>query len=227
MRINKYLANAGVCSRREADKFIESGKVFINGERAVLGQDVSDKDKVKFQGKFVSLEGIKKIYIAFNKPYSVITTTDLKSPNNIMEYVNAPSRVYPVGRLDVKSTGLILLTNDGDLVNRLLKAENRKEKEYMVMVNKPLEEKMLEKIRRGGILMDGRRTLPAKVEQIDTHKFSIIIVQGIKRQIRRVCENLGYIVMSLKRVRIAGVELRDLKEGKWRFLTEEEVKSLS
>lgn len=226
MRINKYLAALGICSRREADKLIEEGKIFINKKRAKLGDQVSEKDSIVVNGKPVMHKMPEKVYMAFNKPYSVISTTDKMSANKIMDYIKVPFRVYPVGRLDVRSSGLIILTNDGELVNMLLKSKNNKEKEYIVKVNKPLTDEVLKKFERGGIYMDRKKTLPAKINKINDTEFSITIVQGIKRQIRRMCENMGYEVKSLIRVRIAGVLLGDLPRGKWRYLSEEEVESL-
>jgi len=225
MRINKYLAASGVCSRREADELIKKGKVTIDGQIAVLGDDVGAKAVVEVDGKVVQLEE-KKIYIAFHKPYGVITTTDKNSPNNVMDYIDVPQRVFPVGRLDVKSSGLLILTNDGDLVNKLLKAKYKKEKEYLVTVDREISNEDLEKLKNGGYFLDGKKVRTAKVERKGSNKFKIIIIQGIKRQIRRMCERLGYKVEVLRRVRVAGVSLGDLKRGKWRILTEEEKKSL-
>ncbi len=223
-RINKFLAQAGICSRREADKLIETGKVTINGKKAQLGTAVSEKDHIKLNGKLIS-EKEKKVYIAFHKPFGVITTTNPESTNNIMEYFKIPERIYPIGRLDVQSSGLILLTNDGAIVNRLLKAENKQEKEYIVTVNKPLTDEAIEKLEKG-IMLDRRKTLPAKVKKRSTHQMSITIVQGINRQIRRMCEALGYDVKILKRTRIASIELKDLQRGKWRYLSDKEIRTL-
>lgn len=224
-RINKYLSQNGICSRREADKLIEEGLVTINGKKAKLGDQVSDKDQLTVKGRKIPKREIKKIYIAFHKPYGVITTTDRESPNNILEYVDVPERIYPVGRLDVQSSGLILLTNDGDIVNKLMRAENKQEKEYLVTVDKPFITEDLKKLERG-IMLEGRRTMPAIIEKISPNQISITIMQGLNRQIRRMCEVLGFNVKILKRVRIAGILLGELARGKWRFLTEEELKSI-
>ncbi|HLG25452.1 MAG TPA: pseudouridine synthase [Candidatus Gracilibacteria bacterium] len=224
LRINKYLATAGLCSRREADKLIEKGKVFINGRRARLGDTVNPEDTVEVDHKPVKAD-LKKIYIAFHKPYGVITTTNRESENNIMEYIDLPQRVFPVGRLDVHSSGLILLTNDGDIVNQVLKAEHKQEKEYMVNVDKSLTPEMILQLERG-VIVEGRKTLPAKVKKISDRQFTIVIVQGLNRQVRQMCEKMGYNVTILKRIRIAGIELGDLPRGKWRVLTAKEIASL-
>lgn len=224
IRINKFLANAGLCSRREADRLIESGKVIINGKRASLGDGVTSGDRVQVNDKTVKTV-TEKIYIAFHKPYGVITTTDRRSANNIMEYISVPTRVYPIGRLDVQSSGLILLTNDGDIVNKLNKAENKQEKEYIVTVEKPLTQETLEQLSKG-IKLDGRMTLPAKVQKITTHQMSMTLIQGMNRQIRRMCEKLGYNIKILKRVRIGPISLHDLPRGKWRSLSENEIAKL-
>lgn len=223
-RINKFLAEAGICSRREADRRIQAGKVFINGRRAVLGDTVSPNDRVTYNGKVVK-PTTQKLYIAFHKPYGVITTTDANSTNTIMEYVQAPTRVYPIGRLDVQSSGLILLTNDGDIVNKLLKSRNKIEKEYVVNVDKPLTDNAIHKLEKG-VYLDGRRTLPARISKISPKQMGIIIIQGMNRQIRRMCEKVGYQVTMLKRVRIGNILLKDLPRGKWRYLTPKELSQL-
>ena len=224
-RINKYLARAGICSRREADKLITAGEVEVNGKKADIGMPISEEDKVKVNGKIIH-PITEKIYIAFHKPYGVITTTDADSNNNIMEYIDLPSRVFPIGRLDVESSGLILLTNDGEIANKLLKSENKQEKEYLVTVDKPFIKSDIEKL-QNGIMLDDRKTLPAKVKLISSHQLSITIIQGMNRQIRRMCQSLGYEIKILKRVRFAGIQLGDLTRGKWRYLTAEEMKSLA
>ncbi len=224
MRINKYLATAGVCSRREADRLIQDGKVFLNNRRAKLGDIVHPEDKVEVNRKLIKAD-LKKIYIAFHKPYGVITTTNQENENNIMEYIDLPVRVYPIGRLDVQSSGLILMTNDGDVVNKILKAENKQEKEYMVNVDKPLTPEALLKLEKG-VIIEGRKTLPAKIQKISPKQFTITIVQGLNRQIRQMCETLGYKVTILKRIRIANIRLEEMPRGKWRYLTDEEIKSL-
>ncbi len=223
-RINKYLASSGVCSRRQADELIKKGKVTINGRRAKLGDKIEGSEKVAVNGKAVTLEKTK-IYIAFHKPYGVICTTDPNATNNIIDYIKFPSRIVPIGRLDVESSGLILLTNDGDTVNRISKAQNRFEKEYLVTVDKAVTPQILKKMSEGIIIL-GRKTLPAKVEKISPNQFSITIVQGMNRQIRRMCEAVGYNVKILKRVRIKNITLEGLSRGKWRHLSQQEVHEL-
>lgn len=224
VRINKYIAEAGICSRREADRLIEAGKVEINGRHATLGDRVSDEDDVVVNGKRISAN-TEKFYIAFHKPVGVITTTDKKSTNTVMDYVKPGVRVFPVGRLDVESSGLLLLTNDGEIVNKILKSENKLEKEYVVSVNKAVQPEDIEALRQG-VKIDGRKTLPAKVERLGAKRLDIVLVQGRNRQIRRMCERLGYEVKTLERVRIGEIRLEDIAPGRWRFLTREEIKSL-
>jgi 23S rRNA pseudouridine2604 synthase len=242
-RINKLLSQLGVCSRREADRLIELGKVTINGKKAGLGDQAEISDKIVVDGKPVSNKEIKKIYIAFHKPFGVITTTDPNKNNNVLEYIDMPERVYPIGRLDVESSGLILLTNDGDIVNKLLKSKSKVEKEYIVTVDKPFTPEALKKLASGVFLshtkilknkvgvnrrvsMGKFKTLPAKIQKISPTQISITIVQGMNRQVRRMCEVLGFAVKILKRVRIANIHLNELPRGKWRPLTEEEIKGI-
>lgn len=224
MRINKFLAESGVCSRREADRLIEAGKVTINGEKAILGATTSLEDIVKVEGEIIKPVE-QKIYIAFHKPFGVITTTDKNSTNTVMDYIETSTRVYPIGRLDVHSSGLLLLTNDGEVVNKLNKAENNHEKEYLVTVDKALQEEDLEELRTG-IMLEDRKTLPAKVKKISSHQVSIVLIQGMNRQVRRMCEAVGYEVKILKRIRIGDIYLEPLTRGKWRYLNESEIKSL-
>jgi len=224
-RINKYLARAGICSRREADKLITAGEVEVNGKKADIGMPISEEDKVKVNGKIIH-PITEKIYIAFHKPYGVITTTDADSNNHIMEYIDLPSRVFPIGRLDVESSGLLLLTNDGDIVNKILKSKNKLEKEYLVTLNKPIRGDQIQNLRDGMKLGD-RKTLPAKVEQLGMRKINMILVQGMNRQIRRMCEKLGYEVKKLERIRIGRIQLSDLEPGKWRYLSRKEIESLT
>lgn len=224
MRINKFLASSGICSRRQADELIKSGKVTINGKKAALGDQVEGTENILVNGKKVQRTD-KKIYIAFHKPYGVICTTDPNATNNIIDYLKFPERIFPIGRLDVESSGLILLTNDGDIVNKISKAQNRFEKEYIVTVDNAVTPQALEKLAKGVVIL-GRKTLPAKVEKISPNQFSITIVQGMNRQIRRMCEALGYQVKILKRVRIKNVTLEGLTRGKWRHLLPDEVKEL-
>lgn len=224
IRINKFLADSGVCSRREADRLIQQKKVKINGRTAVLGDKVSPEDKITAEGKPV-IPQTTKIYIALHKPFGAITTTDKKAENTVMDYVKVPERIFPVGRLDVETSGLLLLTNDGEIVNRLLKSKHRIEKEYLVTVDKPVTAETLNRL-AGGLKIDNQKTLPAKVEKISPRQFKITIIQGLNRQIRRMCEALGLKVKILKRVKFAGIELGELSRGKWRHLTPREISSL-
>lgn len=238
MRINKYLADAGVASRREADRLIEAGKVAVNGRKAGLGDQVEEGDEVKVNGTIVR-PVVKKTIIAFHKPVGVITTTDAASPDNIMEALASASktppkaRLIPVGRLDVASSGLILFTDDAALADRLMRPDSRTEKEYDVVVHKELTQAFLEKMAKGVRLehMPGVQrivmTRPAKIAQTGATRFSIIITEGKNRQIRRMCEALGYEVRRLVRTRVAGVELGGLPEGEWRPLRKEELASLA
>lgn len=223
-RINKYLAESGACSRRGADKIIEDGRVKINGEVAVLGSVVGDGDVVELDGKPV-LPLDDKIYIAFNKPLGVTCTTDKRDPTNIIDYINYPERIFPIGRLDKNSSGLILLTNNGDIVNQLLRAENNHEKEYIVSVDHPLDPTFKAKM-ENGIPVLGQITLPCEVEILGPRRFRIILHQGLNRQIRRMCEYLGYRVVKLKRVRFMNIELGNLKPGEIRLLSSSEKRKL-
>ncbi len=224
MRINKFLASTGLCSRRQADELLRSGRVTINGKKAELGDQVEGTENIQVNGKKVKPIS-EKIYIAFHKPYGVICTTDPNATNNIIDYLKFPSRIFPIGRLDVESSGLILLTNDGEIVNKISKAQNRFEKEYVVTVDKAVTPLALKKLAEGVIIL-GRKTLPAKVEKISPNQFIITIIQGMNRQIRRMCEAVGYEVNILKRVRIHNINLDGLGRGKWRHLTPEEVQTL-
>jgi len=224
IRINKLIAESGVCSRREADRLIEAGNVEINGEQASLGDRASLADRITVNGKRIPVKR-QKLYIAFHKPFGVITTTDKQSTNTVMDYIKTRSRVYPIGRLDVESSGLLLLTNDGDIVNKILKSKHKLEKEYLVTVNKPIRGDHIQNL-RDGIRLGNRRTLPAKVEQLGARKINMILVQGMNRQIRRMCEKLGYEVKKLERVRIGKIKLDTLAPGKWRILSKKEIASL-
>ncbi len=229
MRINKFLASSGLCSRRQADELIKNGRVTINGKTAVLGDKVEGTENVEVNGLTVTANE-EKIYIAFHKPYGVICTTDPNATNNIIDYIKFPTRIFPIGRLDVESSGLILLTNDGEIVNQISKAQNGFEKEYMVTVDKEVTPQVLQKLNEGVVIpLDrgmSRKTLPAKTEKISPNQFSITIIQGMNRQIRRMCEAVGFTVKILKRVRIKNINLEGLNRGKWRHLTDEEVKEL-
>lgn len=225
VRINKFLADSGVCSRREADRFIEEGKVYVNGQKAVLGTKVAPGMEVTFNGKSLTRKE-DLILIAFNKPIGIVSTTDRRDPDNIIDYISHPSRIFPIGRLDKDSSGLILLTNNGDIVNKILRAGNRHEKEYIVRVNKPITALFLKSMAEGVPILD-TVTRPCKITQIDEFTFNIILTQGLNRQIRRMCEYLGYRVRALQRVRIMNIKLGRLKSGSYRNLTPEEIKELS
>ncbi len=224
VRINKYLADSGVCSRRKADDLVASGKVLINGTPARLGDTVSLEDRVEYQGRLIRPVN-KKIYLAYHKPFGVITTMDKNADNSIARAIKTPSRVFPIGRLDVQSTGLILLTNDGDLAQQILHAKFGHEKEYVVGVHKDVNVEFLKRLEHG-VVLDGTKTAPAKTTQLEPRRFSITITEGRNRQVRRMCEKLGYEVLSLKRVRVSSIELGDLPVGASRPLTDEEIESL-
>lgn len=225
-RINKYLSEVGYCSRRAADKLLEEGRIKINGQVPELGTKVSDEDVVEVDGKPIRESQEKPVYIAFNKPVGIVCTTDTKRErDNIIEYINHPQRIFPIGRLDKPSEGLILLTNDGDIVNKILRSKNNNEKEYLVRVDKPINTKFLEKMRNGVPILD-TVTKKCEVEKINDMTFRIVLTQGLNRQIRRMCEFLGYEVKKLKRIRIMNIKL-DIPLGKWRDLTPEEFSTLN
>ncbi|OWR13945.1 23S rRNA pseudouridine(2604) synthase RluF [Chryseobacterium sp. VAUSW3] len=224
-RINKYLSEVGFCSRREADKMLEQGRITVNGTIPEMGTKVSEEDEILVDGISIRKPEEEHVYIALNKPVGIVCTTDTKRErNNIVEFINHPKRIFPIGRLDKPSEGLILLTSDGDIVNKILRARNNHEKEYIVRVDKPITPQFLHKM-RNGIPILGTVTNKCEVEQIDTLSFRIILTQGLNRQIRRMCEYLGYEVKKLKRIRIMNIKL-DLPVGKWRDLTEAEMKEL-
>lgn len=225
-RINKYLSEVGYCSRRAADKLLEEGRIKINGQVPEMGTKVSDEDVVEVDGKPIRESEDKPIYIAFNKPVGIVCTTDTKRElDNIIDYINHPKRIFPIGRLDKPSEGLILLTSDGDIVNKILRARNNHEKEYLVRVDKPINPKFLEKMRNGVPILD-TVTKKCEVEKIDDMTFRIVLTQGLNRQIRRMCEFLGYDVKKLKRIRIMNIKL-DIPIGKWRDLTDDELSTLN
>ena len=224
IRINKYIASSGLCSRREADTLIESGKVTINGEVAAQGSKVMDGDIVLVNGMKVTPDD-DMVYIAFNKPLGVTCTTDKRDLSNIIDYIGFDERIFPVGRLDKNSSGLILLTNDGSIVNKLLRAENGHEKEYLVTVNRPYDKNFIRSM-ESGVPVLGQLTLPCKLKPAGDKTFKIILHQGLNRQIRRMCEYLGYKVTRLKRIRFMNITLGDLETGKWRYLTAGEKKEL-
>lgn len=224
IRLNKYIASSGLCSRREADTLIENGKVTVNGEVAVQGTKVNEDDVVLVNGRKITPDD-NMIYIAFNKPLGVTCTTDKRDPSNIIDYIGYSERIFPVGRLDKNSSGLILLTNDGSIVNKLLRAENGHEKEYLVTVNRPYDKDFVRSMEKGVPVL-GQLTLPCKLKPCGEKSFKIILHQGLNRQIRRMCEYLGYKVTRLKRIRFMNIELGDLETGKWRYLTAAEKKEL-
>ncbi|CAH1000267.1 Dual-specificity RNA pseudouridine synthase RluF [Neolewinella maritima] len=212
--LNKFLSSTGICSRREADRWIEAGRVTINGRVAIKGNRVEPGQIVRLDGKPVGARPAP-VYLAFHKPAGVTSTTDPKDPDNIIDFINYPERIFPIGRLDKASTGLILLTNDGDVVNEILRAENAHEKEYIVTVDRPVTPDFLQRMSRGVPILQVR-TKPCTVERIGRRSFRIILTQGLNRQIRRMCGYFGYTVLTLKRVRIMHIELGTLPVGKYR-----------
>lgn len=224
LRLNKYISESGICSRREADKFIESGKVYVNGILATLGTRVSPTDTVVVDGKTIKSKS-NKVYIALNKPVGITCTTEAHVKGNIIDFVNYHERIFPIGRLDKPSEGLIFLTNDGDMVNKILRAGNNHEKEYVVSVDKPITKEFINSM-ENGIPILGTVTKQCKVRKIGKCTFNIILTQGLNRQIRRMCEYLGFKVTSLKRIRIMNVSLSNLPTGKWRYLSSEEMSTI-
>lgn len=220
MRINKFLAETGIVSRRGADKWIEEGRVTINDELATVGSKVENGDHVCVDGKPVQ-KVEQLVYIALNKPVGITSTTEKHIKGNVVDFVNHPLRIFHIGRLDKDSEGLLLLTNDGDIVNEILRAENHHEKEYVVQVDKPITEQFLKKMAAGVEILD-TKTLPCRVEKVSNYVFKIILEQGLNRQIRRMCSALGYSVKRLQRIRIMNIHLGNLKVGQWRDLTEKE-----
>jgi 23S rRNA pseudouridine2604 synthase len=226
-RINKFLSEVGYCSRRAADKLIEQGRVTINDVIPEMGTKITPQDIVKVDGKLISKPQDKPVYIALNKPVGIVCTTDSGvEKDNIIDFINYPKRIFPIGRLDKPSEGLILLTNDGDIVNKILRARNNHEKEYIVTVNKAITKQFVTQMSNGVPILD-TITRKCKVEQIGVAKFKIILTQGLNRQIRRMCEHLDYRVSKLKRTRIMNVTLDNLPVGKWRELTTEELKEIN
>ena len=223
-RINKYLSEVGFCSRRKADDYISDGRVYINGQPALLGSKVNIEDEISVDGEIIQYKDKKKVYIAFNKPVGIECTGNHKVNDNIIDYINHTERLFTIGRIDKQSEGLILLTNDGDIVNNVLRAENRKEKEYIVTVNKKITTEFIDKMRKGVRIM-GRITRKCFVKKIHENRFKIILTQGMNRQIRRMCEVLGYRVTKLKRVRIMDIHL-DTKVGEYRNLNNDEIGQL-
>jgi len=226
VRINKYLSEIGYCSRRAADKLIQEGHIKVNGKPVEMGLKVSPVDEITVDGIVVDQAGDKPVYIAFNKPVGIVCTTDTRvEKDNIIDYINFPTRIFPIGRLDKPSEGLIFLTNDGDIVNKILRARNQHEKEYVVTVNRPITDEFIQKMAAGVPILD-TVTRPCEVKQTHNKEFRIILTQGLNRQIRRMCEYLDYRVVTLKRVRIMNVSL-DIGKGEWRHLTKKEMSEIN
>ena len=225
IRINKFLSQAGFCSRREADKFILDERVTINGIIAKMGEKIDPNDDISVDGERISKKPNKKIYIILNKPKGIVCTTDSGvEKNNIIDYVNHPKRIFPIGRLDKTSEGLIFLTNDGDIVNKILRAKNKHEKEYHVTVDKPITHEFVQQMSKGIPILN-TVTRPCEIKRIKDYEFKIILTQGLNRQIRRMCEYLGYRVKKLKRIRIMNIKL-DIPLGEWRYFKDQEFSEL-
>ncbi|OIK12474.1 23S rRNA pseudouridine(2604) synthase RluF [Bacillus sp. MUM 13] len=224
MRINKFISETGYCSRREADKLVEAKRITINGKLAELGSQAGPDDDVRVDGRPLG-EKKKPVYIALNKPVGITSTTELHVPGNIIDFIGYPERIFPIGRLDKDSQGLILLTNDGDIVNKILRAENNHDKEYIVTVNKPVTDSFLKGMASGVEILD-TVTKPCEVYRINSRTFKIILTQGLNRQIRRMCQAFDYRVDKLERVRIMNIHLNKLKSGSWRNLTAGELQDL-
>lgn len=224
-RLNKAISETGFCSRREADRLIEEGKVKVNGEVAGLGIKVVPTDKIEVDDELITKE-VENIYLAFNKPVGITCTTDTAIKDNISDFINYPERIFPIGRLDKPSEGLIFMTNDGDIVNKILRAGNNHEKEYIVSVNKKITQAFIRQMSNGVPILD-TVTKKCKVKRINDHTFNIVLTQGLNRQIRRMCAHLGYEVSRLKRVRIMNIDLGKLKKGEYRHFTAEELKEIN
>ena len=225
VRINKFLSQAGFCSRREADKFILDERVTINGVVSKMGEKIDPNDDISVDGERISKKPNKKIYIILNKPKGIVCTTDSGvEKNNIIDYVNHPKRIFPIGRLDKTSEGLIFLTNDGDIVNKILRAKNKHEKEYHVTVDKPITHEFIKQMSKGVPILN-TVTRPCEIKRIKDYEFKIILTQGLNRQIRRMCEYLGYRVKKLKRIRIMNIKL-DIPLGEWRYFNDQEFSEL-
>lgn len=227
IRINKYLSEIGFCSRRRADDLIEQGRVKVNGKLAVMGEKISGREEIRVNNKVVKKpEKKKNVYLAFNKPVGIVCTTDTRrEKNNIIDFINYPTRIFPIGRLDKPSEGLIFLTNDGDIVNKILRANNQHEKEYVVEVNKPITKDFIKQMGNGVPILE-TITNKCYVKQTGKKTFKIILTQGLNRQIRRMCEYFDYRVISLKRIRIMNIKL-DLKVGEYRYFTNSELNTIN
>lgn len=221
-RLNKFISDAGYCSRREADKLIEQGRVTVNGKQPEVGTRVTARDKVRVDGNLLEVDAVEPVYLLLNKPPGIETTTDTSQKDNIISFTNYPERIFPVGRLDKDSEGLIILTNNGDIVNKILRAGNNHEKEYIVTVDKPINQSFVERMSNGVPIL-GVNTRKCFVEQLGSTKFRIILTQGMNRQIRRMCEALGYEVQTLQRTRIMHLSLAKIPLGQWRNMTDAEV----
>lgn len=234
IRLNKFLSEAGVCSRREADRMIEEGRITVDGRKAEMGMRVRPDQEIKVGKKVISMEREEEVLLAVYKPEGVVCTTDRREKRNIVDFVGYPVRIYPIGRLDKDSEGLILMTNIGSLVNKMMRSVNYHEKEYLVTVHKPVTDAFLERMakgvrirkeEKGEVLLDAM-TRPCQVEKLGRCSFRIILTQGLNRQIRRMCEALGYQVTHLKRVRVLNIELKGIRPGTWRRVTDKELKEL-
>ncbi|MCB0401772.1 MAG: 23S rRNA pseudouridine(2604) synthase RluF [Flavobacteriales bacterium] len=224
LRLNKAISETGFCSRRAADKLIEEGRVLVNGKTPELGTKVTSKDTISVDGKVIT-KAVESIYLVFNKPVGITCTTETHIKGNIISYLNYPERIFPIGRLDKPSEGLIFLTNDGDIVNKILRSKNNHEKEYVVSVNKPITAEFINKMSQGVPILD-TVTKKCQVKQLDPNTFNIVLTQGLNRQIRRMCTYLGYEVTKLKRIRIMNVSLGKLKSGEFRHFTTQEINTL-
>jgi 23S rRNA pseudouridine2604 synthase len=226
IRLNKFISDSGTCSRREADKLIEQGHVFVNGHRAAVGAQVSKHDKVTLNGNLIEAkEGTDFVFIAFNKPVGIISTTEIGVKDSIIDYIGYHERIFPVGRLDKESQGLIFLTNNGDIVNKILRAGNKHEKEYLVTVDKPVTDEFIQKM-SAGVPILGEMTKKCKVVKESVFSFRIVLIQGLNRQIRRMCEYFEYDVVKLERIRIMNISLKGIPLGEWRQLQEEEMEQI-
>jgi len=226
IRLNKFISDSGVCSRREADKYIEQGHVFVNGKRAAIGTLVSARDKVLLNGNLIEAkEGTDFVFIAFNKPVGIISTTEVGVKDSIIDYIGYHERIFPIGRLDKESQGLIFLTNNGDIVNKILRAGNKHEKEYLVTVNKPVSDEFVQKMSNGVPIL-GEMTKKCKVVKESVYSFRITLIQGMNRQIRRMCEYFDYEVVKLERIRIMNISLKGLPLGEWRQLQPVEMEQI-
>jgi len=230
MRINVYLSSKGICSRREADRYVEAGRVHVNHRRAEIGMDIDENDLVTLDGKPIR-QAPKTVYLAYHKPVGIESTTDQSKPGNIIDAIHYPERIFPIGRLDKDSSGLILLTNDGQIVNQILRSENAHEKEYFVTVDHDITDDFLQRMKVGVEIYNPvkhrrQTTLPTQIQKLGSRKFSIVLVQGLNLQIRRMCTALGYRVMTLKRVRIMNLSLGELPSGKYLLLNESQIASL-